>query len=122
MAGGPLREDESDAARAGVHQHGVALLNRIHRLDQVVRGHALEQRGGRHVGADTVGHVGAEIGWGDAVFGVGAVGLRGDDPVADAERGDVVADGLDGAAYLGADDERQLPAGTARTGSRCRGS
>ena len=46
--------------------------------------------------------------------------LGGHDPVADRERRDVVADGLDGAAHLGADDERQRPAGTAPTGSRCR--
>ena len=38
-----------------------------------------------------------------------AVGLRGDHAVADLQRRDVVADRLDGAAHLVADDERHLP-------------
>ena len=104
-----MREDEAHAARARVYQYGVALLHRVRRLDQVVRGHALEQGRGGHFGADAFGHVGAEIGWGDAVFGVGPLGLGGDDPISDLQRRDVLADRLDGAAHLGAEDERHLP-------------
>ena len=43
-AGCPLREDQADTAGPGMHQHGVALLHRIRRLDQVVRCHTLQQR------------------------------------------------------------------------------
>ena len=56
----------------------------------------------------------------DAVFGVGAVGLRGDHPIADLQRGHIVADGLDRPADFEAEDERQLPRVLAPTGSRCR--
>ena len=91
-----------------MHQHGVAFLHRIRRLDQIVRRHPFEQGCGGHIRADALGHVRAEIGCGDTVFGVGAVGLGRDDPVSDGQRRDVVADGLDRAAHLSADDERHL--------------
>ena len=73
-----------------------------------------------HVRRHAVGHVGDEIGWGQTVFGIGAERLRGDHPVAHGQRGDVLADGRDGSAHLGADDERQLARIQARSGSRCR--
>ncbi len=74
-----------------------------------MRRHPLQQRRGRHIRSDAVGYVCAEIGWRRAVFGVGAVSLRGNHPIADPERGHIVADGLDRPADFDADDERQLP-------------
>ncbi len=91
-----------------MHQHGVARLHGIGRLDQVVRGHALQQGRRDGVGSHAVGHVGDEIGWGNAEVGVGAGGVRGHHAVTDGQCGHVVADGGDGAAHLGPDDERQL--------------
>ena len=74
-----------------------------------MRGHPLEQGRGGRVGADAIGHVGAEISCRQGVFGVGAVGLGSDHPIADAQRRYLVADGLDGAAHLIAEDEGHLP-------------
>ncbi|AMD54836.1 hypothetical protein ATO49_13645 [Mycolicibacterium fortuitum subsp. fortuitum DSM 46621 = ATCC 6841 = JCM 6387] len=107
-AGGPLGQDQAHATGAGVHEHGVARLYGIGGLDQIVRGHAFQQRRRDGVRSDAVGHIRHEIGWGDAEVGVGAGRIGGHHAVTDGQRGHVVAHCGDGAAHFGADDERHV--------------
>ena len=104
----PLRQDQPDAAGARMHQHRVAALHGIHRLQQVVRGQALQQHRSRHLGSHAVWHLGGQKCWRSGEFGVAAVRRGADHPVARAEPVDSFTDSGDRAAHLGADDERQL--------------
>ena len=104
--GGPLGEDQPDTPGAGVHEHGVAGLHRIHRGQQIVRRQALEQRGRGDVRGDQRGNLRGQCRFRGAVFGVAALGRCGDHAVADDKAADSCADRRDGATCLGADDER----------------
>jgi hypothetical protein len=103
----PLREYQANSARPGVHQNSVALLYRVHRVDEQVGGHALQDRCGGDVGADTVRHRRDDIDWRNTVVGVGADGVGGGHPLAQQLRRQPVANCFDGAAHLSAEDERQ---------------
>jgi hypothetical protein len=74
-------------------------------LNQEMRGHPLEHRRRRNIKTDTIGHLRHEIGWRDAVFGVGADRVGTSNPVADAKRRHPVAHRGHGASDLGAEDK-----------------
>jgi hypothetical protein len=91
-----------------VEQDGIAGLHRVHRLDEKLCGHALQQRRGGAVSGYARRQSGDELGWRNAVFRVGTHGIRGRDAVTRPQLRYPVADCLDGAGNLGAHDERQL--------------
>lgn len=52
----PLREQQPDAARRRVNEHDVAFAGAIRIVDEIVRGHALHERGGGRAQVDPVRH------------------------------------------------------------------
>ena len=103
-----LGQQQPDAAGRGVDEHVVALLHRVGRDAQVVRGHALQQRGGRHLGADPVGHLHRGGRVDDDALGVAARRRGPGDPVALGEPLDALPHRHDRAGALGAGDERRV--------------
>jgi hypothetical protein len=89
-----------------VQQHRVTALHRIHRFDEQVGGHTLEDGGRGDVKADTVRHPRYDIGWRDAVFRIGADRVGAGNPVTDSKRRNPVTHRSDGAGDLGAKDKR----------------
>jgi hypothetical protein len=108
-AGCPLGQDQADAACPGVHQHGVAVLDGIYGLDEQVRCHAFQNRRRGYVCADSIWHRSDDIGWGNAVFGVGADGVGGRNAVAHPQCRHPVAYRCDRAAHLCAKDKWKFP-------------
>ena len=106
--GRPLGQYQTHPAGPGVQQHRVAGLHGIHRLDQQVGGHALEDRRRGDVGGHRIRHRRNDIGWRDTVFGVGADGVGGRDPVTHTQRGHALTHRCHGAGHFGAEDERQF--------------
>ena len=92
-----------------MNQQEITWLNLVHRLDQVVRGHAFEQSGGDHVGLHDLGNISDEISWCGAVFSIGSDRIGGDDSITDVDDGHVVTDRRHRSAHLAAGDVRQLP-------------
>jgi hypothetical protein len=103
-----LRQYQAHPAGPGVQQHRVVGLHGIYRLDQQMGGHALEDGCGGDVGGHSIRHRRNDIGWRDTVFGVGADGVGGRDPVTHAQRGHTLTHRGDGAGHFGAEDERQF--------------
>ena len=89
-----------------MQQHRVTGLHRIHRFDEEVCGHPLQERRGGDIEADPVGHLRDEIGWRNTVFRVGADGVGARNPVADMKRRHPVTHRGDGSGDLGAENER----------------
>ena len=91
-----------------MHQQPVTGLHLIDGFDQIVRRHPLEQRRRDRIRRHGFGHVGHQIRRRATVFGIGAHCVRGDHPVADGDRCDVLAGRRHRPAHLGADDDRHL--------------
>jgi hypothetical protein len=103
-----LRDEPPGAARRRVHEDGVALLDGIGRVGQVVRRHALQHGGGCGGEVDRVGQR-HELRCGDdRVLGVGAADHRVGDAIADRHLGHVRPDGVHRAGGLAAGCDWQV--------------
>jgi hypothetical protein len=103
-AGCRLGQDQTNSAGPGVQQHGVALPDGIHGLDEKVRCHAFQDRGRGDVCGDSIWHQRNDIGYRNAVFGVGTDCVGGGNSIAYPQRSHPVAYCCDGAADFCAKD------------------
>ena len=79
--------------RGGVNERGIAGLERVSGVREIMRGHALEHDGGGSFGGDVRGNF-DELGGGDhGVIGIRAAGHGIGDAIANGDGGDVFADG-----------------------------
>jgi hypothetical protein len=85
------------------------VLDRIYRLDQQVRCHAFQDRGRGDVCGDSIWHQRNDIGYRNAVFGVGTDCVGGGNSIAYPQRSHLVAYCCDGAADFCAKDEWKFP-------------
>jgi hypothetical protein len=94
---GDLDEEKTCSAGAGVDKYLVAELGDEGGEEQVVGGHALEERGGSLLGGDIVRNVEQAVCGGYGVGGVGSGDAAPGDAIAGGKVGDVRGDGDDGA-------------------------
>lgn len=83
-----------------MHEHGVAALDRIRRLREVVRCHPLQERRRRGRCRDTVRHFHGDCGGNSHLLGIAASGSGPRDPVAHGEFVDLGTDSFDDTAAL----------------------
>ena len=92
-----LREQQADTAGAGVHQRGVARLERVGGVSEIMRGHALEHGGGGVLQAQAVGNLDQLRGGNESVLGIAADDAGGGDRIAGFESRDAGTELLHGA-------------------------
>lgn len=108
--GDELGQEQPHATGSRMHEHRVAPLNQVGVLDEIVRGHALEEHGGGGLEADVVGQRHQPGGVHDGPLGIRAGNLHPADPVPDCDVVDAGADVDDRAGALGARGEGQREA------------
>jgi hypothetical protein len=103
-----LHEKAAGAAGGRMHEAGIALLQRVGRMREVMRRHPLKHHG-RGVGeADAVGDGDQARGRHDGVLGVRTALHRERDAITWSDLADVAADRLDGAGPFVAQGERKV--------------
>ena len=105
--GGPLADDQPDAAGRGVYQYRVARPDLVDVADQIARGHALQHHRRRGAVVDRVRQLDHPVRSDQPGFGIGADGRCVGDPVARFQMGDAGADRIDDTRRLHARHERQ---------------
>ena len=98
----------ADAARRGVNQAGIAALERIGGMREVVSGHALEHDGRGRLEVETIGDLHQQRGWNQRILGVGAARHGVGYAVADDDFSDIRANGLHRARAFAAQRDRDV--------------
>ena len=107
---GPLRNDQSDAARGGMKQDGVAGLEVVNAPHQIRRGQAAHGHSGCRLAADAFGQLDQRRGGTQALGAVGAQRVdeaRVGDTIADRDVRHALADRFDHAGCLDTHAGRQ---------------
>ena len=104
----PLAEQRAHAARRGVDQHRVARPHAVALAQQVLGGHAAQERAGDILRLDAGGHRYQRVRRDDAFLRIGPEGEQVAGRIARLERGHAGADRLDDARAVEADDGGQF--------------
>ena len=103
----PLAHQQPDAARRRMHQHDIALLDRITRSQQKLRGHAFQHEGGGHVEVNPIRQFHQPLGGQHPSCAIGADRHRVRHAIADANIRDTLADLLDDSRGFAAGYQRR---------------